>query len=121
MDGGGIYAGIIKLDDYEKIITENHISKAYGLGKNVLFLSTSFLFFILYLSRKANKEYLWFGLFLVVISIYEFCRLELKNNLGLDLIILKYIEYLVLIFVILILTSHVSCLILTMTLIFKFY
>lgn len=99
VDGGGIYAGIIKLDDYEKIITENHISKAYGLGKNVLFLSTSFLFFILYLSRKANKEYLWFGLFLVVISIYEFCRLELKNDLGLDLIILKYIEYLVLSFV----------------------
>ncbi len=99
VDGGGIYAGIIKLDDYQKIVTENQISKSYGLGKNVLFLSTSLLFFILYLSRTDNREYLWFGIFLVTISIYEFCRLELKKDLGLDLITLKYIEYLVLSFV----------------------
>lgn len=95
-EGGGIYAGIIKLDDYQRIVSENSISKAYGLGKDVLFLSTSILFFILYLSRKANKEYLWFAFFLIVITIYEFCRLELKKDLGINLIILKYIEYLVL-------------------------
>ena len=97
-DGGGIYSGIIKLDDYEKILTENHISKAYGLGKNVLFLSTSLLFFILFISRTANREYLWFAVFLLAITVYEFCRLEIKQDLGIQLVILKYIEYLILCF-----------------------
>jgi class 3 adenylate cyclase len=97
-DGGGIYAGILKLDDFERILTQNQISKAYGLSKNVLFLSTSLLFFILFLSRTANREYLWFAVFLVGITIYEFCRLELKQDLGINLVILKYIEYLMLCF-----------------------
>lgn len=97
-EGGGIYSGIIKLDDYEKILTENHISKAYGLGKNVLFLSTSLLFFILFISRTANREYLWFAVFLLAITVYEFCRLEIKQDLGIQLVILKYIEYLILCF-----------------------
>lgn len=95
-EGGGIYAGIVKIDDYEKIQAQNHISKAYGLAKDVLFLSTSILFFILYLFRTVNREYLWFGIFLVVISVYEFCRLELKQDLGIDLIRLKHVEYLAL-------------------------
>lgn len=97
-EGGGIYSGIIKLDDYEKILTENQISKAYGLGKNVLFLSTSLLFFILFISRTANREYLWFAIFLLAITLYEFCRLEIKQDLGIELVILKYIEYLTLCF-----------------------
>ena len=55
-DGGGIYAGILKLDDFERILTQNQISKAYGLSKNVLFLSTSLLFFILFLSAPLVSE-----------------------------------------------------------------
>lgn len=95
-DGGGIYAGIIRVDDYERLKTENQISKSYGLGKNVLFLSTSLLFFVLFLSRTASREYLWFAIFLLAITVYEFCRLELKEDLGIELEFLKYLEYLVL-------------------------
>ncbi|HNK96391.1 MAG TPA: adenylate/guanylate cyclase domain-containing protein, partial [Leptospiraceae bacterium] len=95
-DGGGIYAGILRIDEYEKLKTANQISKSYGLAKNVLFFSTSLLFFVLFLSRTNNKEYLWFAIFLFAITIYEFCRLELKEDLGIRLESLKYLEYLTL-------------------------
>lgn len=92
-NGMGIYAGRLYIDLYENIDTKSNIYKFYSISKVVLFFGTSLLFFTLYLGRKREKSYLFFSLFLFTSSIYFFSKLEMRYEIGINLYILKKIEY----------------------------
>jgi tetratricopeptide (TPR) repeat protein len=53
-------------------------------------------FFFLFVRRRKDYENLFFGLFTFSLVLYQFLRNQLKYELGIDFLVLKKIEYLVL-------------------------
>jgi class 3 adenylate cyclase len=94
ISGGGIFGGILEISPYTEMLQRSRSYVYYNFAKVILFLSSSILFFILFLGRKKDKEFFYFGLFLFIITIYYFTKLELKYELNLPILLLKKIEYL---------------------------
>ncbi|MDX1957495.1 MAG: adenylate/guanylate cyclase domain-containing protein [Leptospiraceae bacterium] len=91
--GGGIYSGIQRIDSFTNLIREKYILEYYEFGKIVLFYSTCILFFVLYLSKRSNRELLYFGIFLFCIASYYATRLEVRYELGINLVFTKRLEF----------------------------
>jgi adenylate cyclase len=91
--GGGIYAGMPRIASYISLKRQREIFRAYNFGKIVLFYSTCVLFFILFFSRRKEKELLWFAIFLLTISIYYTTKLEIRYEMGWDILFCKRLEY----------------------------
>ena len=92
-NGMGIYGGNLKIAYSEYLLKWNSIYKIYNFAKVVLFFGTSLLFFTLFLGRKKENSFFFFSIFLTIVGFYFLSKLELKYDLGLNLFILKKMEY----------------------------
>ncbi|MCX7998778.1 MAG: 7TM-DISM domain-containing protein [Leptospiraceae bacterium] len=95
ISGSGIAGRILEISPYLLMKRKALVYKYYNFGKVILFISTAILFLILFVSRRKELEYLFFSLFLFVISLYYTTKLELKYELELDMLLIKKMEFLV--------------------------
>ncbi|MGJ4753809.1 SpoIIE family protein phosphatase [Leptospira kmetyi] len=63
------------------------------LGFLIVYSTVGFFFLFLYLRKRSSKENFYYGLFTVLLVIYQFLRNQTKYDLGIELIYLKKIEY----------------------------
>ncbi|WP_232371640.1 7TM diverse intracellular signaling domain-containing protein [Leptospira ainazelensis] len=63
------------------------------LGFLIVYLTVGFFFLFLYLRKRSSKENFYYGLFTILLVIYQFLRNQAKYDIGLELIYLKKIEY----------------------------
>ncbi|RHX80241.1 stage II sporulation protein E [Leptospira yasudae] len=63
------------------------------LGFLIVYSTVGFFFLFLYLRKRSSKENFYYGLFTILLVIYQFLRNQTKYDTGIDLIYLKKIEY----------------------------
>jgi adenylate cyclase len=97
-NGMGMYGGNIRLSNINNLVQWNTAYKMYNFGKVVLYFGTSLLYLTLFLGRKKEKSFLLFGIFLFIVGIYFSSKLEIKFDIGINLLQIKKIEYLSLVF-----------------------
>ena len=61
----------------------------------MMYLTVGLYFSFLFIRRRKEKENLFFGLFAILLVIYQFLRNQLKYELGVEFELLKKIEYLI--------------------------
>lgn len=82
--------------------TESTVNRAFYIENFspafflVSYLTVSIYFLFLFLRRRQEKPYLAFGLFALFLVLYQFMRTQLKHDMGLDFLLMKRIEYVVL-------------------------
>ncbi|MCE9501206.1 MAG: SpoIIE family protein phosphatase, partial [Leptospira sp.] len=62
----------------------------------MIYFTAGFYFLFLFFRRRKEPEYLYFGTFTLLLVIYQFMRNQIKYESGLELYLLKKIEYSVL-------------------------
>lgn len=97
-NGMGLYGGNIRITNLSELIKWNTIYKMYNFGKVVLYFGTSLLYLTLFLGRKKEKSFLFFGIFLFIVGLYFSTKLEIKFDIGMNLHQIKKIEYLSLVY-----------------------
>jgi class 3 adenylate cyclase len=92
-NGMGIFGGILRISSIDQLAKWNNRYKIYNFGKVVLYFGTSLLFVTLFWGRRREYSFLYFGIFLFIVGLYFSTKLELKYDLGLNLYLLKKLEY----------------------------
>ncbi|EKO68499.1 SpoIIE family protein phosphatase [Leptospira interrogans] len=62
----------------------------------MIYTTAGVYFLFLYLRRRADHENLYYGLFTILLVLYQFLRNQIKYDLGIEFIYMKKLEYMVL-------------------------
>ncbi|EMY77548.1 stage II sporulation protein E [Leptospira weilii serovar Ranarum str. ICFT] len=62
----------------------------------MIYTTVGAYFLLLYLRRRTDRENLYYGLFTILLVIYQFLRNQIKYELGIEFIYMKKLEYIVL-------------------------
>ncbi|RHX93816.1 stage II sporulation protein E [Leptospira yasudae] len=62
----------------------------------MIYLTVGGYFLFLYVRRRTDKENLYYGLFTLLLVVYQFCRNQVKYDLGIEFIYMKKAEYIIL-------------------------
>ena len=92
-NGMGIFGGILRISSIDQLAKWNNRYKIYNFGKVVLYFGTSLLFITLFWGRRREYSFLYFSIFLFIVGLYFSTKLEIKYDIGLNLYLLKKLEY----------------------------
>lgn len=62
----------------------------------MIYLTVGGYFLFLYVRRRTDKENLYYGLFTILLVVYQFLRNQIKYDLGIEFIYMKKLEYIIL-------------------------
>ncbi|WP_082281099.1 SpoIIE family protein phosphatase [Leptospira kirschneri] len=62
----------------------------------MVYTTAGIYFLFLYLRRRTDRENLYYGLFTILLVLYQFLRNQIKYDLGIEFIYMKKLEYIVL-------------------------
>lgn len=92
----GVTGGTTGLGPAEQVWRNHYISNFIEVLLLVIYLTVGGYFFFLFLRRRADRENLYFALFVFGLVVYQFLRTQLKYEIGLDFFLMKRVEYLML-------------------------
>ncbi|TGM09657.1 stage II sporulation protein E, partial [Leptospira barantonii] len=62
----------------------------------MIYLTVGGYFLFLYVRRRMDRENLYYGLFTILLVVYQFLRNQIKYDLGIEFIYMKKLEYIIL-------------------------
>ncbi|AYV57367.1 stage II sporulation protein E [Leptospira kmetyi] len=62
----------------------------------MIYLTVGGYFLFLYVRRRTDRENLYYGLFTILLVVYQFLRNQIKYDLGIEFIYMKKLEYIIL-------------------------
>lgn len=94
----GILSGEPVIRESDKMWREFYVKEFSKIVFYIAHFTAGAYFLLFYFAKKTQKEYLYFFFLTFFLQGYEFFRTEFKYYLGLDFVILKKIEYFLLLF-----------------------
>lgn len=89
----GIYRGQIIAGPSSMIWEQYYLEMLGQIALLAAYLTTAVYFLFLFVRRRVEREYAYFGFFLISLVIYHFFRTQLKFELPLDFATMKRIQY----------------------------
>ena len=96
----GIYRGQIEAGPSELIWRKYYLQMVGQIALLAAYLTAAMYFLFLFVRRRVEREYLFFGLFLVFLVVYHFFRTQLKFELPLEFAAMKKVQYTALLFMV---------------------
>ena len=93
----GIYRGQIEAGPSRLIWKKYYLEMTAQLALLSAYLTTALYFLFLFVRRRVEREYLYFGLFLVFLVVYHFFRTQLKFELPVEFAPMKKAQYVALV------------------------
>ncbi|EMO41291.1 stage II sporulation protein E [Leptospira noguchii serovar Autumnalis str. ZUN142] len=73
----------------------------------IIYITVGVYFLFLYFRRRTDRENLYYGLFTILLVLYQFLRNQTKYDLGIEFIYMKKLEYIVLAFLVPLFTNFI--------------
>ncbi len=90
---GNIEGTDLKIGNMDALIGEQNIRETVAIAIACIYLIVGLYYGLLFLQRRENREYLFYALAAVSLSLYFFLRTQTKYLLSDDFLTLKRIEY----------------------------